>query len=102
MDAWNKPFATLSPNELAKSTFFNYYTDMIGMVGERGNVLKNVMEKQEDMAMSLDNQRNEVAGVSSEEELTKLIKYQHAYNANSRYINVINEMLGTLIDRLGA
>lgn len=102
VDAWNKPFATLSPNELAKSTFFNYYTDMIGMVGERGNVLKNVMEKQEDMAMSLDNQRNEVAGVSSEEELTKLIKYQHAYNANSRYINVINEMLGTLIDRLGA
>lgn len=101
-EAWNKKFAALSPNELSKSTFFNYYNNIIGAIGERGNVLKNIKEKQEDMAASLDNQRNEVAGVSSEEELTKLIKYQHAYNANSRYINVINDMLGTLIDRLGA
>ena len=35
---------------------------------------------------------------ASEEELTNLIMYQHAYNASSRYINTINEMLETLIN----
>jgi flagellar hook-associated protein 1 FlgK len=41
-----------------------------------------------------------VTGVSSDEELTNLIRFQHAYNASSRYINVINEMLETIIERL--
>jgi flagellar hook-associated protein 1 FlgK len=31
-------------------------------------------------------------GVSSDEELTKMIKYQAAYNASSRFITVISEM----------
>lgn len=40
-------------------------------------------------------------GVSSEEEMVDLLKYQHAYNAASRYISVIDAMLEHLIERLG-
>ncbi len=40
-------------------------------------------------------------GVSSSEELTNMIKFQNAYNAASRYINAINEMLGHIIEKLG-
>ena len=36
------------------------------------------------------------------EELTKMIKYQNAYNASSRFINVVNEMIEHLVTQLGA
>ena len=50
---------------------------------------------------SVDNQRQQVIGVSSDEELTKMIKFQNAYNASSRFINVVNEMIEHLITQLG-
>jgi flagellar hook-associated protein 1 FlgK len=52
------------------------------------------------MVESIDNQRAQVAGVSSDEELTNMIKYQQAYNASARYVNVISEMLKDIIDKL--
>ena len=36
------------------------------------------------------------------EELEKMIKYQHAYNASSRYVNVISEMLEHIVTALGS
>ena len=49
------------------------------------------------MVGSIDNKRLEVTGVSSDDELTNLIKYQHAYNAAARYVNVVSEMLEHII-----
>ena len=43
----------------------------------------------------------QVIGVSSDEELTNMIKFQNAYNASSRFINVVDEMIETIINRLG-
>ena len=43
-----------------------------------------------------------VIGVSSDEELANMIKFQNAYNASSRYINVIDEMLEHILNTLGA
>ena len=45
--------------------------------------------------------REQVVGVSSEEELTSMIKFQNAYNASSRYINVVDEMLEHILTTLG-
>jgi flagellar hook-associated protein 1 FlgK len=39
--------------------------------------------------------------VSSDEELANMIKFQHAYNASSRYINTVSEMIEYLIEKLG-
>ena len=44
--------------------------------------------------------REEVMGVSSDEEMTNMVKFQNAYNAASRYINVVNEMLAHLLNSL--
>ena len=45
--------------------------------------------------------REQVVGVSTDEELSNMIKFQNAYNASSRYINVISEMLEHIISTLG-
>jgi flagellar hook-associated protein 1 FlgK len=74
---------------------------LISDLANRGDQLYTISTNQESMANSIDSQRQQTAGVSSDEELTNLIKYQHAYNASSRYITTVSEMLEHIIMRLG-
>lgn len=99
-EAWNKKDTVLGPETLTKNNFMDYYTAMIGEIANKGEAFKNTSEDQADMAEYIDNQRMQVAGTSSDEELTNLIKYQHAYNAAARYINVIDEMLEHIVTSL--
>lgn len=100
LNLWNKSFASISPNSLSVSNFKDYYTHLIGDLATRGNELKTISENQATMVGNIDDQRQQTAGVSSDEELTNLIKFQHAYNASSRFINVIDQMLEHIITRL--
>jgi len=49
----------------------------------------------------LNNRRDAISGVSLDEEMTNMIKYQHAYNAAARVINVMDEMMEILVNKLG-
>lgn len=99
--AWQKTFATLDPNTLIKNTFTDYYTSMIGGLADKGKIAESIAEHQFTTVESVNNSRQQVMGVSSDEELTNLIMYQQAYNASSRYITVIDEMLEHIITNLG-
>ena len=59
------------------------------------------MESQTVTVDSLFNAREQIIGVSSDEELTNMIMFQNAYNASSRYINVVSEMLEHILTTLG-
>ncbi len=100
IDLWSKPFASLSPNSLAVNTFKDYYTNFTGELATKGDELNTISQNQAIMAQNIDDQRQAIMGVSSDEELTNLIKFQHAYNASSRYITVIDQMLEHLLTRL--
>ncbi|MDF2610849.1 MAG: hypothetical protein K0R92_2323 [Lachnospiraceae bacterium] len=100
IEAWQEPFATLSPNTLTSNNFSGYYTAFIAELANRGDQLNTISTNQESMVNSIDNQRQQVLGVSSDEELTNLIKFQHAYNASARYITVIDSMLEHIVTRL--
>lgn len=99
--AWGEKFATLSPNSLLKNSFSDYYRAMISDLSNRGKVINSKSENQKSMVADIDSKRQAVAGVSSDEELSNMIKFQQAYNANARYVNVIDEMLQHIIERLG-
>ncbi len=101
LTAWQEDFATLNPNELCYNNFNNYYTALVGELGTRGEKYQTLSENQEAMVASIDNERQEVMAVSTDEELTHLIKYQHAYNAAARYVNVVSEMLDHILSTLG-
>jgi flagellar hook-associated protein 1 FlgK len=100
LSKWQEPFATLSPNTLTVNNFNEYYTSFMSEIANRGEQLNTISTNQASMVESIDNKRMEVTGVSSDEELTNLIKYQHAYNASARYVNVVSEMLKDIIDKL--
>lgn len=87
----------LNPNATAKSTFESCYTDLVAQVSNSGYVFHQLYEFQELAVENADNERQTVIGVSSDEELEHMIMYQNAYNAASRYITVINDMLDTLL-----
>ena len=74
---------------------------MVAQVANSGSVYKGIMSNQQATVNATFSAREQVIGVSSDDELTHMIRYQNAYNASSRYINVISEMLEHLISRLG-
>ena len=100
IDIWQEPFATLTPHTLSENTFYDYYNELIGSLATRGYELRTISENQAAMTENIEEQRMSVGGVSSDEELTNMIKYQHAYSAASRYINVVDQMLEHLLERL--
>lgn len=101
-DVWKAKSLFLSPNSTGSCTFAEYYAQMIGEIGTAGSIYDTIARTLEGTTKAVDNQRSQVTGVSSDEELTNMIKYQNAYNAASRYMNVISEMIETLITGLGA
>lgn len=100
LNKWQASFATLSPNTLTENNFNEYYNSFIAELANRGEQLNTISTNQASMVNSIDNQRMEVTGVSSDEELTNMIKYQHAYNASARYVNTVNDMLKEILEKL--
>ena len=98
---WEEDTMFLSPHDTTPCNFSEFYTKMIGELGTLGDVFGSTSTGLEGTALTTDNARQQVIGVSSDEELTNMIKFQNAYNASSRFINVIDEMIETIIYRLG-
>ena len=98
---WSKETLILTPHDTTPCTFAEYYNKMTGELATLGNVFKDASEGLEQSKLETDNARQQVIGVSSDEELTNMIKYQNAYNAASRYINVVSEMIETIISQMG-
>ncbi|MCH5340330.1 MAG: flagellar hook-associated protein FlgK [Acetatifactor sp.] len=92
---------TLNPNVKKKTSFIEYYTDLVSQVSNTGWVQRSIYENQVTTVENIFSAREQVVGVSSDEELSNMIRFQNAYNASSRYINVISEMLEHIINTLG-
>ncbi len=105
MEAMKKAFEeavyTLNPNVATPVCFKDYYKNLVSQIANTGYVFRGVQENQAQATDALAYAREEIVGVSSDEELTNMIMYQNAYNASSRYINVISEMLDHLLSTLG-
>ena len=53
------------------------------------------------LADAVQDRRESVAGVSLDEEMGNLIKFQRAYQASARAMSTMDEMLDVLINRTG-
>ena len=100
-EAFTEENYTLNPNVKKKTSFMEYYTDLVSQVSNTGWVQRSIYANQETTVENINNAREQVVGVSSDEELSNMIRFQNAYNASSRYINVISEMLEHIINTLG-
>lgn len=100
--AWSTEFATLNPNTKVMNDFEEFYITLVGSIASKGDLYYSGAVAGNSTTLELVNKRSSVIGVSSDEELTNMIKYQNAYNASSRYITVVSDMLEHIINTLGA
>lgn len=100
VDNWNSASTVLDPNTLTKYDVDKFYAAMTNSLTVQGSVWKSQTENQERLTNSVEDKRQQISGVSTDEEMVSLLMYQHAYNAASRYITVIDQMLQTIIERL--
>ena len=98
---WEDSSYTLNPSDRTPCTFTGFYTKYVGEVANVGSIYRTTSQSLQNTSETIDNNRQAVIGVSSDEELTNMIKYQQAYNASSRYINVLSEMIEHLLSALG-
>jgi flagellar hook-associated protein 1 FlgK len=82
-------------------SFDDYFADAVGRVGLLGEQSGRMLETQNLVMKQLNDMRQSVSGVNMDEELANMLKYQHGYEAAARFINTVNSMLDTIINRLG-
>ncbi|MDK2799519.1 MAG: flagellar hook-associated protein 1 [Clostridiales bacterium] len=79
----------------------DFYNAIITWVGSTGQEAARVAENQHKLVAQIQNKKEAISGVSMDEEMTNMMKYQHAYNASARVINSIDEMIDQIINRMG-
>ena len=77
--------------------FSDYYNSLLGEVGSKVQEAKFLRTSQEMVVTALQNQRDSVSGVSLDEEMSNLVKYEQAYQAASRMISVADELIQSVL-----
>jgi len=82
-------------------SFDEYFSKTIADIGLRGEEAEQALETEELIMKELKDMRDSISGVNMDEELAQMIKFQHGYSAAARFVNTINTMLDTIINRMG-
>lgn len=85
---------------LAAESGAAYFRGVAGDVGLAVKGAASTVQVQQTLASQSDTRRTEVSGVSMDEELVTLMKFQKAYAAAARLVSVADDMMETLV-RLG-
>jgi flagellar hook-associated protein 1 FlgK len=70
---------------------------LVGRIGRDVASAKSNLDQQTSIMQQLTNRRESISGVSLDEELMDIMKYQMAYNAAGKMVSTVNELLDTLI-----
>lgn len=82
-------------------TFDDYFAESVTNVALKGEQAQLNYESQIAIMSDLRAMRDSISGVNIDEELADIIKFQHGYNAAAKFITVVDELLDTVINRLG-
>ncbi|ADH87010.1 flagellar hook-associated protein FlgK [Desulfurivibrio alkaliphilus] len=80
------------------SSLNGFYNSLVGDIGNKGRTIDRNVEFNTLVLNQMNEMRDTVSGVSLDEEMANLIKFQHAYTAAARLISTSDEMLVTLLD----
>lgn len=78
-----------------------HYISVIGDLGVKGQKANTMKNSTETLKAQINNSRMSVTAVSLDEEISNLIKYQHAYNAAARSLTAVDELLDKVINQMG-
>jgi flagellar hook-associated protein 1 FlgK len=80
------------------ATLHDGWGDIVYQVGSDVQTAKNARDTHETITREIDALRDQVSGVSLDEEALNLLKFQSAYEANAKFFTTINSLLDTLMN----
>jgi flagellar hook-associated protein 1 FlgK len=101
LNKWSEASLLIEPGLTNKLNFNEYYTEFISNIGNKGISVNAMKDHQELMVMQIENQRSSKTAVSSDEELSNMIKFQHAYNAAAKVVTVLDQMIEQIVTSTG-
>lgn len=78
--------------------FFAYYNEFLGSQTKHAEFK---VLNQKDMRIQIENEINSVSSVSLDDEMANMVVYQQAYNANLNVMNIVDELIGDIIQKMG-
>lgn len=78
------------------------YQKLVSTLGAESQSATRSVANFEATLQATENRRQSVTGVSLDEEMANLVKFQHSYSAAARLISVADQMLDTIINRMAA
>jgi flagellar hook-associated protein 1 FlgK len=84
--------------EHGNSTIDAFYNGMVSDVGVVAGRNRNALVQQKDISMQLDKMREQISGVSMDEETANLLQFQRAFDASAKVISVADQCLETVLN----
>lgn len=82
------------------TNFMDFYAEFVSEIGREGFESKGKLKEKNVIVTNIENERQAMGGVSQDEELSNMVKYQHAYNASARMISVLDGMMDQIINKM--
>ncbi|RAO99701.1 hypothetical protein PW5551_02185 [Petrotoga sp. 9PW.55.5.1] len=84
-----------------KVGFSDFLGSIVTEMGVKGETADKMRLNSETLNSQISLEREKIMGVSIDEEMTNLVKYQQAFNASARVITAVSQMMDTVINKLG-
>jgi flagellar hook-associated protein 1 len=81
-------------------TVVNYTASITNNIGQLTKGAKDFAQYSEDTMLAMEKQRESVSGVSLDEEMANLMKYQYAFQASSRLFTVADELFQSILEAI--
>lgn len=79
-------------------SYTDFYSKIATDVGTKASDASEAQSTQTDLLNQADSLRTQLSGVSLDDQAAQLLQYQQAYEASSKMITVVNDMMQTLMD----
>ncbi|UHA75707.1 flagellar hook-associated protein FlgK [Paenibacillus sp. 481] len=97
-----KVYTFTQPGSITSSATINgYVQSVVAQLGTDSDHAKKMLQNSQLLADHANTLRQAVSSVSLDEEMSNLIKFQHAYSASSRIVTTMDQMLDKLINSTG-
>jgi flagellar hook-associated protein 1 FlgK len=83
------------------STFDSYFADRVANIGLKGEEANRSLDTTKLVMKDLADTREALSGVNIDEELSAMIAYQNGYAAIARFVSTFDQLLNTIINRMG-
>ena len=82
-------------------SFDDYFASTTAEIALKGEQAGITLESSELIMKDLVSLQQSISGVNMDEEMSDMIRFQHGYNAAAKFIAQMDEMLDTIINRMG-